>query len=139
MKTPPPKLIATSLLVIVAILVSTSPAFASPSLDKQNRAQDATRTVNACAPRYKAKKGETVESIAAKCGLTTAQVIAANGGKQTIKAGKVLRFKAAPPPTVQPRVTMPSVKSPPPPPPTKAPIITREETVPTPTAPATSD
>lgn len=135
MKTPPTKLIATSLLILVAVFASKGTAFASSSPRErgsvQYTRQDESRSANTCGARYKAKKGDTIASIAIHCGVSQGEVRAANGGRTKVKAGKVLRFQADPTPE-PPRVVLPRVQAPPAPPTQAPPIQTRDEVFPTP-------
>jgi hypothetical protein len=141
MNIPPAKFIAVPLFLILAFITVTGTAFASPALRPQTETrQNAARFANVCGSSYKAVKGDTIDGIAAKCGLDRGIVLAANGGRTKVKAGRVLHFKTAPAPTPTspPRVIMPKVQRPPRP--TAAPPIDREDKIlPTPTAPAAAD
>lgn len=141
MNTPPTKFIAVSLFLMVAFITGPGTAFASPSFRPQTETrQVAARFANACGSRYKAVKGDTIDSIAGKCGLDRSVVLAANGGSTKVKAGRVLKFKTAPAPTPtpRPRVILPKVQRPPAP--TQAPPVDREDkTLPMPTAPPAAD
>lgn len=140
MKTPPVKSIATSLLVSIAILTSTGTAFASSSLSSQNHVQQTeARFANTCGASYRTLKGDTIASIASKCGVDTSVVRAANGGRTKVRPGKTLRFKETPaPPTPQPRVVLPRVQRPPAKATQKPPVDRQDNSLPTPTpAPVT--
>lgn len=141
MNIPPTKFIAVFLLLILAFITGPGTAIASPSPRSQTETrQVAARFANACGSRYKTVKGDTIDSIAGKCGLDRSVVLAANGGRTKVKTGRILSFKTAPTPmpTPRPRVILPKVQRPPAP--TAAPPIDREDkTLPMPTAPPAAD
>lgn len=136
MKTPPYKLIVAFLLLIVAACTSAGPAFASSSASAHKHEQrQMARFANTCGNSYKVKKGDTIDKIAAKCGIDPSLVRAANGGRAKVKVGRTLRFKMAPAPTAtpRPRVLFPQVQSPPRQEATQVtPTSTRDEVFPTP-------
>lgn len=135
MKTPPYKLIVALLLLIVAACTNAGPALASSSASAQKHDQrQMARFANSC-NSYKVKKGDTIDKIAAKCGIDPSAVRAANGGRAKLKVGRTLRFKTAPAPTAtpRPRVLLPQVQSPPRQEATQVtPTSTRDEVFPTP-------